>query len=247
MVYIVSAYYKIPSKAEHETYMNYMEIYFNLLSHIPKIFFCEELIKNEIIQRFNPENIEFIILNFIDLPILKKISHDIWKKHLQYDIERYHTPELGIIWSSKKDFVLEASKLYPEEKWFCWVDAGCIRTLQWGNFTQELFTRLDYRTLTPGIYLQKISNLEEDQLFKIFPFKSIAGGIILFHKKYIEDYISLYSSVLELYIANRISITMDQYIMASIIINYNPQYIYNIDYITELDVPDKWWFFLGYL
>ena len=191
MALIVSAYYKIPSKQPHSWYLNHMKIYFELLSNHKKIFFCEEDTKNELEKECNTVNTIFIIKPFTELNILKTFPFELWKQHLKYDPEKYHTPELGIVWANKKEFLREAFKLFPDIQWMCWVDAGCIRNYNWKSYINLFLQRCDFKGLSPGVYLQCIRPFIKKQ-FYTYPDIYIAGALILSHRDYIDEYCTLY-------------------------------------------------------
>ncbi len=244
---IVSAYYKIPSKQSHDFYVPYLKNFFSYLGHRKIIFFCDNEIHEEIKTfNINLNNVIFIIKNFNELSKLNKFPMEFWQKHIELDEEKYHRAELGIIWASKEEFIKEASEYLPDDEWFIWVDAGCIRTELWAEECKNFLRRA--KSLSKGVYLQALNIPPLEQIFFKFNrgINYIAGAIILVHKDYIEKLIDTYDEILNVYDKNNIPVIMDQYILASIYTIIKPEWLHLIKYDNQ-PVPDKWFFFLGYL
>ena len=240
---IVSAYYKIPSKQPHNFYITHLQKFFSFLHNNPIIFFCEESTKKEI-ESFNIplDNVNFIILPFKNLYEISGINEEMWNKTWELDPEKkYHTPELGLVWCCKKEFVRLATNFDTNATWFIWVDAGCIRNISWKESCKN-FTKRRLSSLTPGVYLQLINPLESKDFYK-YPDVFIAGAIIIFHKNYILPYKELYTKTLLQYYTNNTAFIMDQYIMASMF-KENHVWLHAIPCIESIDV---WFFFLDWL
>lgn len=220
-------------------------MFFELLSTHHKVFFCEEEVKDELQKVCNTSNTTFIVKPFAELSILRRFPLEVWKKELEHDPEKYHTAELGVIWASKKEFVKEALAARPDTDWACWVDAGCIRTDTWRAPIQQFLKRDAFKNIQPGVYLQCLEPFEK-RAFYSFPDRYIAGAICLFHRDFIWEYSTIYDGVVDWYIANKKGITMDQYIMASMVSNYDLKWLRLVDDngLTE-PCPDRWFFFFS--
>lgn len=235
---IVSAYYKIPSKASHDFYVENMKRWFRSIKS-QVVFFTTDDIKHEI----ESWNISLDHVTFVMLTFPWKKGYEFWKRQKQRDIEAYHTPELGAIWYAKKEFVLHAIKLFPEERVFIWCDAGCIR-----NLNSELAARNGFGTrmiddLDDGtLHLQKIRNIEM-KTYYTYPDITIAGAIMAGNKTAWESHSSLYDHVLCDYDNNDICCNSDQYITQSCADRYPNRYTMH----TPMKVDDEWFFFLWIL
>lgn len=247
---IVTAYYKIPSKQSHSWYSNYLRKYFEQLNHLKKIFFCNKEIYDELIHTIPINNTIFYILEFDDLPILKKYPSSIWETMLQYDVEKYHTKELGIIWACKKEFLNLAQTKYPSYNWYIWMDAGYIRDDKWNMFTIDFTNRGALDEFSPGVYLPAIEKHIEKKTFYKYPDIFFAAGMIVAHKNYIQLLVDEYDKMLDLYINHKQSITSDQYIFSSLFssgLHNNWLHVIKYDDLSEYlrsAFSDKWFFLL---
>jgi hypothetical protein len=238
---IVSAYYDIPNKRNKDFYFSNLRLFFNLLNNDKKIVFFTDELNYNLLKSYENENIKFIIKPFEELRVFKKFPENFWIKQIEKDVEKYHTWQLSALWANKKYFVEEAIELYNLYEWFIWVDCGCIRTIDWEssciNFTKRDLPKKE------GIYLQLLNQLPNDILFFKYPDIYVSGAIILFHKKYISEFINNYNILLNVYNDNNLCSTSDQYIMASMIQfnNSNLNCIY-----CNYEKIDRWFFFLNY-
>lgn len=240
---LVSAYYRIPSKAPHEFYQEHLRRFFRFLAGKPIIFFCEEETQHEIRGFGLPlDTVEFVTLPATALPSLTRISYEKWVESCNCDPEKYHTPPLGMIWCCKKEFVRMASERRPTVDWFTWIDAGCIRQDAWESSCKE-FTSRRIHTLPPGVYLQCIASVQRKE-FYTFPDICIAGAIILFHRQFIHPFIASYMTELIRYYRNNTPFIMDQYIYASMLTKQH-EWLHTIP--NDTPTVDKWFFFLDWL
>ena len=249
MPVIVSAYFKIPSKQPHSFYMRHMYRFFDYLQGKDIVFFCTRDTHSEILL-FNLDltHVLFVYCNWADLAILTKYPTSFWEKHKKIDPETYHTPELGIVWASKKEFLSQAMNMYPLEDWFLWVDAGSIRLDTWKESCKHLFRNT---IREPGVYLQNLNPIPMNQpFFRAFTGTAwIAGGLIYAHRQYISSFSSAYDAMLLTYDAAGVPAIMDQYIMASLITKGEAKYLHTVNHyeLTEMSYPDPWFFFLSYI
>lgn len=249
MSILVSAYYKIPSKAPHEFYLNNMKRFFKFLNRKKIIFFCEEETKQELESFGLPlSNVEFIIIPFAQVIKESGIPYEMWQESCSIDPEKYHTPQLGIVWCCKKEFVRLASESdsYRDINWFVWIDAGCIRKDAWEKSCSS-FTQRKLHTLPPGVYFQAIRKAEKKQ-FYTYPDVHIAGAIILFHRNYIEEFNVFYKKIVYKYYSSNVSFLSDQYITASMVSSDEKPWLHVVDIDTiHIKTNDIWFFFLDYM
>ena len=242
---IVSAYYKIPSKQPHSFYLENMKRFFEQLK-APILFFTDE----ECLLELKPlakENVEFRVKPFESLEIFKNFDKAFWEKQIEVDIETYHTWQLGAVWANKHLFAKEAFTEYPDEDWFLWVDAGCIRKDSWAPYTEK--TGLRKYPLDPGVYVQSLNPIPRERVFFRYPDQFIAGGLILFHRDHIDNYIKEYAFGLMKYGILKLSGIMDQYVIAHLSQQFSFIHCVDRKLMTEYvqGCPDPWFFFLAFL
>jgi hypothetical protein len=243
MSLLVSAYYRIPSKQPHSFYQEHLKRFFRFLAGKPIVFFCEDAMQQEIRGYGVPlDTVEFITIPVAQLPELSRISHAKWDESCRRDPEKYHTPQLGMIWCCKKEFVRIASERHPEVNWFTWVDAGCIRENGWENSCRGFTTR-QIRNLAPGVYIQCIVPIKPKEFYQ-YPAIHIAGAIIHFHRQYIHKFIDSYLEQVNRYHTNKKPFVMDQYIYASMLTLEN-DWLHAVP--NRKPCIDQWFFFLDWL
>jgi hypothetical protein len=228
---IVSAYYDIPSKQPNAFYFEHIARFFKFID-IPIIFFTDS--KNlEILKPLAKSNVQFHIQEFHELSIFKDFPPEFWQEQLKNDPEKYHTWQLGAIWANKSRFVRDAMNIY-ETEWYMWVDAGSLRQ-EWPGI--EYFGK---RALPEvhGVYVQLLRSIVNKQFFA-YPEYYIAGSHILFHKEYVNTFVSLYDKTLKIYEKEKISLISDQYIMASMVSSNSFPY----PVLLNVQTPDNWFFF----
>jgi hypothetical protein len=259
MSIIVSAYFKIPSKASHQFYIPHITRFLKNIKS-PIIFFTTPDLKNEFAIIRGNLPIYFILINSIyDINAFKIYGYEFWNNQCKIDPEKYHTPELCAIWYEKKEFVKKAINFVETiendnndnnvNKYnlninmpFIWCDAGCVRSDDW---IPEIYTFGDKINVIPKdkLMFQLLNNLPNKEFF-IYPNIHIAGAIICGYKDSWINYTYLYDDMIKNYVNNNICVNMDQHIWASVVLK-NPEYfeLCNIKY----DTFDKWFFFLSYL
>lgn len=235
---IVTAYYEIPSKAPKSTYLNWINNFLKNIENNIVFFTSEDLV--DYFKSVRNENIIYKVLPFGELNAIKKYGYDFWKKQKEIDVWRYHTPELGIIWYEKKEFVLRVIEENPfNTDYFIWCDAGCMR----------------HSAYFPSIntFGKNLSNIDKDKLnfqvigplqnksFYAYPDICIAGAIIVGKKETWYRYKELYDKILQEYVNANISCLMDQYIMVSMLEKYKDEF--SLIYPTKKYI-DVWFFFL---
>jgi hypothetical protein len=259
-MYIVSAYYKVPNKV-HKTHLNqdipdihtkvtseshgfYIPHLVRFFKYIqtPVIFFTDEEMYAELKPLAGP-NVKFVIQPFDMLRVFESYPQSFWERQRERDTEAYHTWQLGAIWANKKYFVQQAAEETPNEDWFVWMDAGCIRTDEWEPYLED-FTQRPFFKRIPGVYCQALASLPS--LIDVCRYEHgnvIAGALIVFHRNFIQTYIDDYNECLNEYDKLGVSATSDQLVMCTTAVRYSA-YIYCIER-GKFWTPDEWFFFLA--
>ena len=240
---LVSSYYKIPSKQSHEFYETHLRRFFQAFAGRPLFFVCNAETRS-LIQGFGTDLSKtlFYICEFHELPILQKFPVQFWEKHKQLDVEKYHTPELGIIWNNKKECLKLAKDQCSQHTWYLWIDAGCIRDDAWLPSCADFGCRQSFE---PGVYLQTLQDIPKDREYFQYNDTFIAGAIILAHKDFIDSLITSHDMMLLKYDSANVSATSDQYIMASLV--NTESFLHTIHNKCQHQCIDKWFFFLQYI
>lgn len=226
-----------------EMYYQAMVNFFTYLKTQPITFFTDVDTYPFVKQVAGP-NVDIQVRNREYLPVYTDISKEQWKEHATLDTEPYHTWELGAMWASKPYFVEESAELHPEESWFVWVDAGCIRTPDWGTYLEDFTQRTMFTE--PGVYLQALRWPPASQeLIEFHPTeKFIAGGLVLFHRAFVSQYIEEYIRIFQEYTVAKKPAICDQFVMTTIA--QRLPWIHPIQSKLKA-VPDMWFFFLAIL
>ncbi|KAK8845679.1 hypothetical protein M9Y10_020597 [Tritrichomonas musculus] len=78
-------------------------------------------------NRLHLVDFNFTYNGIFEIPILQNLSNAYKKMH-EIDKENdIHNPYLYAIWNSKIWFLREASLIYPDYKFYFWIDSGCVR------------------------------------------------------------------------------------------------------------------------
>jgi glycosyltransferase involved in cell wall biosynthesis len=241
---LVSSYFKIPSKQSHSFYEVHLRRFFRAFSGRSLFFVCNKEIRTWILNLGTDlSKTVFHVCEFHELPILQKFPLEFWQRHVQLDAEKYHTPELGIIWNNKKECLQLAKENCTNATWFLWIDAGCIRDDGWLVSCSDFGSR---QSLRPGIYLQTLHDIPKSQEFFQYDNVFIAGAILYAHTDFIDSLVSAYDAMILKYEAANISAISDQYILASLV--NTESFLHTIPYASLKSVCiDKWFFFLQYI
>jgi len=178
MVCIVSAYYKIPSKLTHETYLPYLLSWFKTIGRQPRVHFFTTLdVRNELKGLVDTGNVNFHILPFSELKA-NDLGHDFWKRQYARDPEQYHSPELGMVWYEKRYFV-ERAMQFDTSSVFIWCDAGIIRN-EISEAAAMNFGGRNYPLDDNRIHLHQLNFplLSGPNNFAGFPWVLIGAGIL---------------------------------------------------------------------
>jgi hypothetical protein len=216
---IVSCYFKIPNKRNHEFYVPFIR---NFLKNVNQecIFWTTQDIQDEF-KDIKNSHIQYTILTKI--PESFEFPMTFWEQHKTLDMERYHTAELAKVWFLKKWFVLETAKLknYELNHKFIWCDAGCIRSDKAVQSLLNFGNRYDLQDHKMHIQLLKrtLEYKQTDIPCFIFPTIKIGCAIMFGTKEAWFIYNALYNDMLHKYDQANISAVSDQYVTLSCIKN----------------------------
>ena len=243
---IVSAFYEIPSKASIEFYLPHVNRFFNYITQ-ECVFFTNNSTYTKlepIIVKYNKKNIHVTLLEFEELPGLAYRDYNFWKDQCKIDVEKYHTPELAIIWHNKSHLVKKATTI-TDHKYYIWCDSGCIRNEQWKDICSNFGHR--NRITDNTISVQLLRGLPYNKVYFSYPDVYVAGAIMGGERNMWEVFIQEYEKTIDKYVSNSVCCNMDQYIIASSILS-NPTIFTPVLYNhAEHGCPDSWFFFLHYL
>jgi hypothetical protein len=240
MVCIVSAYYKIPSKKPHDWYTPYLLRWFRSVRAESIHFFTTQDVIDEISSQVDVSHITFHCIPFSELTANAKGS-EFWERQYARDAERYHSPQLGMIWYEKRHFVRRAIELDKKADVFIWCDAGCIRNDVSEN-AARLFGTRNRQLNDDKLHLQLIQRIQLNEFYR-YPDKAVACAIIAGNRKAWEIYTQLYEDCLVEYDIINISGISDQYVTIRCILKkFDSFYLY-----LEHGAVDEWFKFLEIL
>ena len=256
---LVTAYYSIPSKFPHETYLQWATHFLQLDASI--VLFTSPDLAETFRKMRGSKPLHIITKDFSELEAWKKYEAQ-WREHKKMDKEAYHTPELYALWAQKSFFMKEAIKSNPfYTPYFFWCDIGAFRKELYIKETlsrylssvypkiKETFPQSRYlssdRILFSSIEpLQPGDNTVQQEIPGNFTNKNrIVGGLwggsiyacIIWHESYIK--------MLETYFRVSRFAGKDQSVMLSTYLR-NP----NLGLVVRPSIPiDDPWFFLTHL
>ena len=222
MTCVVSAYYKIPSKKPHDWYMPHLVRWFRSVGTSSNVhFFTTDDVKSEISTQVSTDNVSFHILPFASFVALS-LGRDFWDRQFMRDPERYHSPELGMIWFEKQWFVDRAMQIDPSSV-FVWCDAGCVRDDQTEQVA-KLFGRRGVSMDDGKIHLQQVAHLGNMRFYK-YPDTAIAGAIMIGNRAAWKRFNAHYMRSLHAYDAAGIPAISDQYVIARCVHHHPTDYV----------------------
>jgi len=171
-------------------------------------FFTTEDTRDEIKSLVNTHNVIFHILPFDQLTASTQWGREFWNRQYERDRERYHSPELGMIWYEKRHFVCRVMEIDSSDI-FIWCDAGCVRDGALEESAQTFGRRGIIRD--DRIHLQSV----ETPVFSEFythPYVCIAGAVIAGSRSAWARYNIIYDKALSEYDEAGISAISDQYV-----------------------------------
>jgi glycosyltransferase involved in cell wall biosynthesis len=228
-VTVVTAYYQIKSKFTIQDYIQWMKFWGKI--HCKLVFFTTNdfvpFIEN--IRKDLPTKI--VALEFEELDGIKKYGNDFWKNEYNKDHEKYHTPELYILWYEKKGFVKKAIDINPfNTSKFVWCDAGICRNEEWIphilNFPKA------YKIPDNKFSVLRITDFEKyDDFQKI---NCVGGGILAASKDIWLQFYDKYDFIIQEYVSQNKFVGKDQSIIASLI-KKEPDFFNIIEKINGFD------------
>jgi hypothetical protein len=215
MTCIVSAYYKIPSKSSHEDYIPHLIRWFKSVGTAPNVhFFTTDDVHTELKELVDMGSVVVHILPFEQLTAITQWGREFWERQYARDPERYHSPELAMIWYEKRHFVRRVMEIESSQV-YIWCDAGCVRDEE-SEHAACSFGRREY-ALSDTIHLQQIE-VQTAKLFYEYPDRFIAGAILAGTKSAWDRYTQAYDSWLNAYDCAGVSAVSDQYITSSCVL-----------------------------
>ena len=240
MVCIVSAYYKIPSKKPHDWYTPYLLRWFRSVRAESIHFFTTQDVIDEVSLQVDVSHITFHCIPFSELTANSKDT-EFWERQYARDKERYHSPQLGMIWYEKRHFVRRAMEFDTTSDIFIWCDAGCIR-----NDTSEnaarLFGKRNHPLNDNKIHLQCIARPVLKEFYQ-YPDKSIACGIMCGNRSAWLNFIKEYEISLDDFDKVGVPAIMDQYVVIRCFLkNISLFHLY-----PQVGIVDEWFKFLEFI
>lgn len=235
---IVSGYFKIPSKQTHEWYVQHLVRFFRGISGTV-IFFTTPDVIDDILKYTTVNHVQIVYMNFEDCHALSPAwGREFWERQYSRDSERYHSPDLGVMWYEKREFVKKAMDIVDASV-YIWCDAGCVRDELSEKALEVFGKRTLFDTNDGRIHLQMI-NSACDFKFYVYPNAFVAGAIICGNKPAWTSYRTVYDDVLMKYDKYGISGISDQYITQSCIKERPELFVLH----AEESTMNKWFKFL---
>lgn len=183
----------------------YMECFIKLVDNIKYklLVYVEDDIYNNIIKLKLNSNIEIIDSKNINLffhhylnDYKSVMSSEIYKNKLdpeRSDNPEFVYPEYNLINHSKINFVKYSKNLYPNYKYYSWIDFGCIRDIK------NVPNNIDFNKLNDKIVFQCINYpdivLNPDEMLR-FEYIFLAGSQFILPNNLVEIYENLYENKL---------------------------------------------------
>jgi hypothetical protein len=239
---IVSGYFKIPSKKSHEWYLPHIVRFFRGVTGTV-IFFTTPDVIDDIRKYTSVDHVKIVYMKFEECHALsEEWGREFWERQYSRDTERYHSPELGVMWYEKREFVRKAMDVIPDIDVYIWCDAGCVRD----DIYEKLFKDFGHRKLINindgHIHLEQLSPITFSK-FYVYPNYFLAGGFIAGNKSAWEEYRRLYDETLKKYDKFEISGISDQYITQSCVYTRPDLFVLH----PEETYGDPWFKFISLL
>ena len=137
---VVTAYFPIPSKVEHEQYMRWID---NFLPIVPcnLVLFTSAALAAPLAARASSPTVCVRIRDF-DTDVMPQATWAHWTaQHGLDQRRRRHTPQLYALWAAKAAFVRDAIAENPfGSTWFVWCDIGSFRDAARASFVRDQCT-----------------------------------------------------------------------------------------------------------
>lgn len=241
MVCIVSAYYKIPSKAPHGWYLPHIIRWFHVMNQLPHRvhFFTTPDVRDEVSHYVDTSRFNF---HFIpqELFTALNLGREFWERQRSRDPEEYHSPELAMVWYEKRHFVRRVMEI-DSSKVFIWCDAGCIRDC----VSEEVAMKFGLRRVQLNddkLHMQVIDQFIDKEFYQ-YPDSTLACAIMAGNRTAWNRYIELYEQSLLDYDVAGIAGSSDQYVSVRCV-RKNPD---AFKFYANFGRVDKWFQFLELL
>jgi len=244
-VTVVSAYYEIKSKRSKEEYLERIKRFW---SYIPcnLVFFTDKEHRPfiEDVRKDFKDKTKVVTLELEEFEALKKYGKTFWEKQYEIDFEKYHFPDLYMVWFEKKEFVLKSIELNPfNSEYFVWCDAGISYPNTELATNVDKFKEFPISSKIPNdkmllLKLKDFSDIKLETNFRSVP-ESIAGNIFAGPKNIWKQYSKEYDEMIQHFINNNKFVGKDQSIMASL-------YIKNSNLFSVIDRNKYDWLTLLY-
>ena len=254
-VTIVTAYFPMKSKFNHDTYMNWIR---NFLENIPcHLYIYTDPVTYEQLKQFRSkyeDQTRYGVMNFGDMRMNSIM--DTWKQQKEIDQEKYHTEELYIIWNEKTEFVRRSieDNVFKSD-YFFWCDIGAFRDKNiLHNFVNFPNPSKVYNLNKNKIHIleiEEIKNYERELDDEGFPKHSFerkcrsGGGIFGGHKDAWEWWEKKYYDTMNLMLSKGRFIGKDQDIMTTIAVMH-PDRIKYIKHKPYFRNTGDMWFYMEY-
>tara|TARA_B110001450_G_C17639190_1_gene488607 strand:+ start:429 stop:1223 length:795 start_codon:yes stop_codon:yes gene_type:complete len=197
---------------------------------------------------------KIVKINLEDLYTYK--YNDYFIKDNKIDPEKYHAPELYLIWNNKVAFMHDAFKnKFFDTEYYMWTDIGMLREEKLYDILNANEFKCNVEKLDKyKITLLKLDNFTLEELsYKntIMPYKyqtginRCGGGAIISSKFLIEKWFNIYYSMLDTFVLNDFFAGKDQNILNNIYIKYGDN-LFNLVEPNNYNL-DKWFYILYYI
>ena len=240
---IVTAYFQIQSKQPVACYIEWMQ--HMLKMQTPMVIFCDEA-SYPMIASQRPLHTRIIVTTLKQFHSYKYINT--YRANYEIDHERYHSPELYLIWAEKAHFVKRAIEMNPfQSNYFLWVDIGCFREpspVKWPNPNRirEMDTnKVLVLNVTP--FTEKELHCTRETLPSFLTNNRLGATIFGGGKEALLRYHELYYEMVEYFISINRFIGKDQSILNSVYL-LNPTLF---ELIEPKPCKDEWFYLQDYL
>jgi hypothetical protein len=249
MTTIVTAYFQLEkSKHNHGMYLEWMKNM--LIIQSPMVIFCDtDSVKTIENIRNNGEKYptKIIIMDFTEFYTYKYMQLFI-TQYNEKDHEKYHHPELYLIWNEKSTFLKKAAEINPfSTEYFLWTDIGCFREpntqfIHWPNTSKMEMSKDKMLLLAVFPFTKEEYDCETLELIPDFQYTeghicaSIFGGTANSILRWHENYYQMMDSFISI---DRF-IGKDQNIMNSMAILYKD----TVEIVPSDPYARNIWFYL---
>jgi hypothetical protein len=187
--------------------------------------------------------VSFHIIPFKELTA-NSLGYDFWERQYARDPERYHSPELGMIWYEKRHFIRRAAEL-DSSTIFIWCDAGVVRD----DITETAamkFGQRGYPLDDDHLHIHQINFPLPTGPYNFtgYPEVLIGGGILAGNRNAWQRFSAEYETSLDEYDYVGLTGISDQYVMARCIWKHPD--IFTL-HDTRKSTLSRWHYFLELL